>query len=986
MNTSNMRPVKNQSWRKQKKSYNISRKKRPVKRKTSQRTTYKKRPVKRKEGGIKGLIKNLFKNKKFLKFLFFFIFIFILFLFISFARLSASLPEPDQLMEREVAQSTIIYDRTGENILYEVHGNEQRTLVNLDEIPDHIKWATIAIEDKNFYEHKGISLWGIFRGVVWQTIRGKRAQGGSTLTQQLAKNAVLTSERTITRKVKEWILAYRIEQKYEKDEILQMYLNEIPYGSVAYGVEAASQRYFGKSVKEINVAEAAILAALPQAPSKYSPYGSNLDLLIGRQHYILNLMYDQGYISEAKKEAAKLYELEFKAPSEDIEAPHFIMYVKELLSEKYGEKMVEQGGLKIYTTLDLYKQKIAEEVVKKYAEQNEEKYNASNAALVSLDPKNGQILSMVGSKDFFNQDIDGQVNVAISSRQPGSSIKPLIYASLFDKGYTTKTILYDVLTNFSNNEDKPYEPHNYDLKEHGPVTIRKALAGSLNIPAVKAIYLAGIDNVLDFADELGYSTLKDRDRFGLSLVLGGGEVKLLEHTNAFSAFAREGKINEPSVILKVVDRNGEILEEWEEDQEEVLKPEVARAINSILSDNEARAYAFGTENWLTLGDRPVAAKTGTTNDYKDAWTIGYTPSLVSGVWVGNNNNSEMNRGASGGTVAAPIWHDFMKQVLGDTPIEDFKDLEEEETGKPVLDGEIGGGNKVKIDKISGLLATEHTPEHLIEEKNFSEDHCILYYVDKDDPLDEAPKNPEKDPQFELWESRVLKWAEEQGRTSESPPKEHDNIHLPENLPKIQILSPTKNQTINNSYLTAQIKASAPRGIDRVEYYIDGNMINSTKQYPFNLDQNIEFLNNGFHNLKAKACDDADNCSEKTVEFNLMQENEPSKEKLNISIVSPGSGLAVNTSDFPISIITSISNSWQAAKINFYEQKKDSSPILIKSIHPIENNQKSFYWEKPQETGEYKIFAEVIGWLGQKEKSNEITINISDPEKEENSTE
>ncbi|HLD34818.1 MAG TPA: transglycosylase domain-containing protein, partial [Patescibacteria group bacterium] len=568
-----------------------------------------------------------------------------------------------------------------------------------------------------FYEHKGISIWGIFRGVVWQTIRGKKAQGGSTLTQQFIKNSILTSERTITRKIKEWLLAYRLENRFSKDEILQMYFNEIPYGSTAYGVEAASQKYFGKTVKDINLAEAAILAALPQGPSRYSPYGSNIDLLLGRQRYILDLMVDQGHATEEEAEEAKNYELTFSPPTANIKAPHFVMYVKEILSSKYGEKMVEQGGLKIITTLDLYKQEIAEEVVKEQAEKNLKNFNATNAALVAINPKNGQILCMVGSKDYFDQEIDGQVNITTSKRQPGSSLKPLVYAAAFIKGYTPNTILYDVITNFSNDATKPYEPRNYDSAEHGPVSIRKALAGSLNVPAVKAIYLAGIKNVTNLAFDLGYTTLSDPDRFGLSLVLGGGEVKLIEHANAYSAFAREGVLHPVSAILRVEKPDGTVLEEFQENEKKVLDPKIARQINDVLSDNGARAYIFGERNWLTLGTRPVAAKTGTTNDYRDAWTMGYTPSIVAGVWVGNNDNSEMKRGADGGVVAAPIWHNFMEKVLGDTPIEKFKPAEIPTTGKAMLDGQVDTGNIVKIDKISGLLATEYTPAHLIIEKS-----------------------------------------------------------------------------------------------------------------------------------------------------------------------------------------------------------------------------------------------------------------------------
>ncbi|MEA3398617.1 MAG: penicillin-binding protein [Patescibacteria group bacterium] len=960
-----------QSWRNRKKKYYISR--------------GRSKSWAKKNNRLSGSLNiNVFKLKKIIIFsIIGLILAGILFSFIVVAWISRGLPDPNKLIDREIAQSTKIYDRAGETVLYEIHGDEERTMISLDEIPDYVKWAAIAIEDKNFYNHKGISLWGIFRGVVWRTIRGKSAQGGSTLTQQFVKNAILTPERTITRKIKEWILAYKIEQSYTKDEIMQMYLNEIPYGSTAYGVEAASQKYFGKSVRDINLPEAAILAALPQAPSRYSPYGSNIDLLIGRQHYIIDLMYEQDYISEAKRDAGKQYELKFQKPTTNIIAPHFVMYVKEILSEKYGEKMVEQGGLKIYTTLDLYKQKIAEEVIDESAEDNEEQYQANNAALISIDPKTGQILAMVGSKDYFNNEIDGQVNITTSARQPGSSLKPLVYAASFLKGYTPNTILYDVVTNFSAKRGKTYEPHNYDNQEHGPVTIRKALAGSLNIPAVKAIYLAGLDNVLELAYDLGYSTLEDRDRFGLSLTLGGGEVKLIEHANAFGAFAREGVIHTLSPILRVEDKEGEILEELKVEGRKVLDPKISRMINDILSDNKARAYAFGERNWLTLGSRPVAAKTGTTNDYRDAWTIGYTPSIVTGVWVGNNDNSEMKRGAAGGAVAAPIWHDYMDRVLGDTPIEYFRKPEIPITGKPVLDGEPQQKIIYKIDKASGLLATEYTPASMIEEKVYYEPHCILYYVNKDDPLGDAPKNPEKDPQFVLWEDRVQEWTrKEMEATStlienELPPEKSDNLHLPENRPEVKIITPGNNQAIMKPFLISRIEATAPRGINRAEYYLNDILLFTNFSYPFNLEKQIDFLDSGFHNLKIRVCDDVDNCTQKGIEFNLILEKKKQAELLKVSILEPSSGLAISNIDFPLNIKINFTDKAQAAKADFYYLLDGSNEArLAASIQPVENNQLIISWNDIPASGAYKLWVETATWDKKTAKSNEVIVIIN----------
>lgn len=785
---------------------------------------------------------------------------------ISLLWLSRGLPEPDKLLERQMVESTKIYDRTGETILYDIHGEEKRTLIPLDQIPKSVRDATIAIEDKDFYNHKGFSFWAIFRTAITNVFTNRKA-GGSTLTQQFIKNAVLTTEKSYIRKLKEVIMAYRLEKNFSKDEILQMYFNEIPYGSNAYGVEAASLKYFGKPAKEINLSESAILAALVQSPSRYSPYGPNKDILLSRQHYVLDLMVNQDMISEEEAQAAKDIKLVFKTPTDNIIAPHFVMRVKEILAEKYGEKAIEQDGFKIYTTLDSYKQNIAEEVLNKKALDNERKFNATNAAMVSIDPKTGQILAMVGSRDYFDNSIDGQVNVALQPRQPGSSLKPIVFAAAFEKGYTPNTVLYDVVTNFSNS-GTPYEPRNYNGQEYGPVSMKKALAGSLNIPAVKTLYLTGVDRVAALAKKLGYTTLGDTDRFGLSLVLGGGEVKLLEHTNAYGAFAREGLINEPSYILKVEDRNGKILEEFKNTETRVFDSNIARLINFVLSDNNERSYIFGASNFLTLGNRPVAAKTGTTNNNRDAWTIGYTPSLVTGVWVGNNNNTEMKAGADGSIVAAPIWNEYMRRVLGNENIETFNSAKIDVTGKAVLDGHNAGEVKVKIDKASGLLATEYTPESFVEEKTFSQPHSILYYVNKDDPRGAYPENPSSDPQFNLWESRIQEWAVKNKINIEEPPTEKDNIHLPENRPNFSVSNFSSGQEITNGFISISLLASAPRGIGRVEYSIDNAAPDIVTTYPFALEKNLYGFATGFHDISIKVCDDIDNCSEQKLTFNL----------------------------------------------------------------------------------------------------------------------
>ncbi len=888
-------------------------------------------------------------------------------------QLASGLPNPNQLMERRVAQSTKIYDRSGETILYEIHGNEKRTIVGLAEIPAHAKWATIAIEDKDFYKHGGFSLWAMFRTVATNVLLGRKA-GGSTLTQQFIKNAILTPEKSYIRKAKELILAYRLEKKFTKDEILQLYFNEIPYGSTAYGIEAASQKYFGKSVRNISLAEAAVLAALPQAPSRYSPYGSNKEILIARQQYILRLMVEQGHISEIEARLAKEEKLVFKEPLDNIIAPHFVMHIKELLTEKYGVKMVEEGGLKIYTTLDLYKQRAAEKAISDRALKNEKDYKATNAALVSIDPKTGQVLAMVGSKDYFNDEIDGQVNVALQPRQPGSSFKPIVYAASFIKGYTSDTVLYDVNTNFSVNPADPYEPKNYNGKEYGPVTIRQALAGSLNTPAVKTIYLAGIDNVLNLAENLGYSTLKDRSRFGLSLVLGGGEIKLAEHVNAFSAFAREGVLSRLNCLLKVEDKNGKLIVEYRNEESRVFDAQIARKINDILSDNSARAYIFGEKNWLTLGNRPVAAKTGTTNDNKDAWAVGYTPSLVTGVWVGNNNSAPMKPGADGSVVAAPIWNDYMKTVLGETSVEIFKKPAPDKTGKPVLDGNTSGEYTVKIDRASGLLATEFTPANYVEERAFIQARSILFYVDKNNPRGPAPAKPETDPQFNLWEKAIMSWAAKNNFSASTPPTAFDNVHLPENEPRFVINYPTNGQLVDSATITVNIDAFAPRGVGRVDFLLNGFLLAQETEQPFVLTKDISFLENGYHQLTIVVCDDVDNCSKKSLDFNFNLTDNQADKKSSVLMVQPDYKNLFKTNE-PIMAQSQLDNYRQISRMDVYYKTGTSTTQLIQSYQKITAPTINTAFAGFDKEGSYDFFSEIYNWEGKKQTSNLLNIKV-----------
>ncbi len=889
---------------------------------------------------------------------------------ILLAVIATELPNPNRIIDRSIALSTKIYDRTGEHLLYDIHGTQKRTFVKLEEIPKYLQDATLAAEDRDFYKHKGVSLTGIIRSLIKNVFTGSKV-GGSTLTQQLVKNAILSPEKTYTRKIKELILSYQIENRFSKEEILQMYFNEIPYGSVAYGAEAATQTYFGKSVKDISLAEAAVLAALPQAPTYYSPYGTHLDALYGRQAWILNSMAELGMITQEDADLAKKEKITFRRKAEDMFAPHFVMYVKEYLSEKYGEQTVEQGGLKVITTLDWDKQQAAEAAIDASLEKNAN-WNAGNAALVALDPLTGQILAMVGSRNYFDEEIDGQVNVVTSSRQPGSSFKPIVYAAAFKKGFTPETVLYDVNTSFINYDGKNYEPKNYDLKEHGPVTIKTALAGSLNIPAVKAIYLTGVDNVLDLADDLGYTTLTERNRFGLSLVLGGGEVKLLEHANAFSVFARDGEYHPTVAIMEVTDKDGNELEKFEPKSNDVLAPQVARQINSILSDNAARAYIFGEKNYLTLPDRPVAAKTGTTNDYHDAWTLGYTPNLVCGVWVGNSDNEEMKRGADGSVVAAPIWNAFMAAAAKDLPAEGFTAPEPVQTDKPALNGSIIDGVKVKINKLSGKLATNLTPESMVEEKTFKEIHSILYYINKDDPRGDTPPNPD-DSQARRWEEGIADWAKRNDIISEMPPTEYDTAQNGADQPKVTIISPSGNQPITSRIFTASVSANAPRGLVRVEYYLNDVLLKAVSQPPFDLAVSLDdpALTNGFYTFKAIAFDGDSNYGVAAVDLNFLLPALPP----SLDWTDPTDNGSIESKNFPFIVKANLTNAAAIAKINVFYRGADNAENFINTARQFSGDGLSVYWSTAPPAGIYQLYGEITNRDGYSYKTKSITVEI-----------
>lgn len=596
------------------------------------------------------------------------IFVVLLSLYISILK---DLPSPTRLASSKIPQSTQILDRN-DKLLFTIYRNKDQTFIPLSTIPKYMQEATIAIEDKNFYYHGAIDLRGIARAFI-SIIFHKQIQGGSTLTQQLVKNSLLSPEQTVIRKVKEIILAFATEAFYSKSQILEMYLNQTPYGGTAWGVEAAAKTYFGKHAKDLDLAEAALLAGLPEAPTTNSPFGAHPDQAKKRQEQVLEDMQIEGYITKDQEEKAKNETLKYQKISNEIKAPHFVLYVKDLLVKKYGLQMVEEGGLKVKTTLDLDIQDYAQaSVAAEIASLSG--YHVTNGAAMVADPKTGEILAMVGSKDYFDTSIDGNVNVTLSQRQPGSSIKPINYAVGLIHGYTSATPFVDNKICFSNPGQAPYCPVNYDGKFHGLLSMRYALGNSVNIPAVKMLKLNGIPSMIATASAMGITTWTDPSRYGLSLTLGGGEVTMFDEVQAYSVFANEGYKVNLIPILKVTDPRGKVLEEYKPPKspifgQKILPENVSYIISDILADNNARFLEFGENSQLRIPGKIVSAKTGTTNDFRDNWTFGYTPSYVVAAWVGNNDNTPMSYLASGITGAAPIWHDIMAHLLKDKPVE-----------------------------------------------------------------------------------------------------------------------------------------------------------------------------------------------------------------------------------------------------------------------------------------------------------------------------
>lgn len=673
---------------------------------------------------------------------------------------SFKIPDIHSLESRKVSQSAKLYDRTGTVVLYDLDEDVDRTVVPIDDISTHVRNAAVAIEDSTFYRHIGVRPLATLRAVVLQPLKGRGVQGGSTITQQVVKNSVLTGERAISRKIIEWVVALRLERVLTKDEILEIYLNESPYGGAVYGVEEAAQSFFGKSAVDVSLAEAAYLAALPQAPTYYSPYGNNRAALEERKNLVLARMRDLDFIAQDEYEAAQKETVDFKSQAAfGIRAPHFVFYVREQLEREFGRRALEESGWRIITTLDMDLQDAAEKAVTDFAETNEKNFNASNSAMVATDPKTGDILAMVGSRNYFDDAIDGNYNVAVAKpgRQPGSAFKPFVYAQAFREGYAPETVVFDLKTQFSTacapndlSEEAPcYSPNNYDEKFLGPVSLRSALAQSRNVPSVKLLYLVGISDALKLARSLGISTLEGEARYGLTLVLGGGEVTLLEMVNAYGVFAAEGVKHESRSILRIEDRAGNIVREWPISQNRVLDAGVALSVSDVLADNEARTPEFGADSPLYFPGRHVAAKTGTTNDSRDAWILGYSPNIAVGAWAGNNDNSPMVKSIAG-FIVAPMWHQFMEAALAKYPNDPFPEPPPltDESSKPILSGMWEGAD------------TANDPSG--KTRVTAEIHSILYWLDKNDPRGPRPEDAARDAQFAAWEWAVLQWKATNG--------------------------------------------------------------------------------------------------------------------------------------------------------------------------------------------------------------------------------
>lgn len=785
---------------------------------------------------------------------------------VLFAWVSRDLPNPQNVAKQE-GGSTKIFDRNG-NLLYDVYKDVRLVPVTVDDLPTYLKQATVATEDKDFYKHGGFDPLAPFRIVV-NVFRFRRLTGASTLTQQLIKNSLLSSERTIIRKFKEFLLALQVEQAFSKDEILLMYLNNAPYGGSAQGAGAASDIYFHKKTKDLNLVESAILAGLPQRPSVYSPLSGKLDsngvgYWVGRTEGVLRRMREDGYITadQEKEAVTQLKELKFDKQAISIKAPHFVFYVKDQLEEKYGVTAVEQGGLRVTTTLDLGIQETAQTAVREEIDKVS-KLHITNGAAMVMNPKDGEILAMVGSKDYFSKEIDGQFNVAVDGlRQPGSSIKPVTYALAFRRGFTPGSVIFDTPTTFPGGEGQPdYEPGNYDGKFRGPVQLRFALGSSLNIPAVKLLAQVGVKDMLNLAYEMGFSTLEpsvvNQRRFGLAVTLGGGEVHLINTVTAYSSFANGGNRVEPVSILKVEDKDGKLLfENKPQPGKRVLSEQETFLINHVLSDNNARLLAFGPNSQLNIGGRPIAVKTGTTNNRLDNWTVGWTRNAIVGVWVGNNDNSPMLQVASGITGASPIW----RRIMVDTMSKGYKD-----EAWPIPEGVSAN----QIDTISGYPEHDGFParaEYLIQgtlpqlpdpihtklklcrgqNKLASEADLARGEIDEKEFIIMKENDPVSKDGKNRWQDGINAWITTQGDSRYHPPTENCDST---NDIFVSFNSPHDHDNISGNDVNFDLTVATDGQIDHIEIFVDDAMISKLTSPPY---QTKITLSTGTHKIYAKA--------------------------------------------------------------------------------------------------------------------------------------
>ena len=796
------------------------------------------------------------------------------------------LPDLSAFNAIQVPQSTKIYDRTGKVLLYDIHEDVKRTVVPLTAISTDIQNATIAVEDSDFYTNMGIKPLSILRSAVVDLFTGSYDQGGSTITQQVIKNSLLTQDKTISRKIKEWVLAIKLARSVPKADVLTTYLNETGYGGNIYGVEEATKVFFGKDASDVDLAEAAYIAALPQAPSFYSPYGANKSALDTRQKFVLQRMLDNKFITKDQYKKAIAETVQFLPKNTgNLLAPHFSMYVRNYLEKKYGTDAVLNGGLRVITSLDYNLQQKMEQVIANFSPQVKSQFGATNMAMVALDPTTGDVLAMVGSENYY-QSPSGNFNAATAYRQPGSTFKPFVYATLFEKGYTPDTVLFDVKTEFStlcNIDGKPkdpfasstvcYSPVEYDNNYEGPLSIRTALAQSRNVPAVKALYLAGISDSIKTAQDMGITSLSDSNRYGLTLVLGGGEVSLLQLTSAYGVFANDGVKNAYRSVMEVDDSSGNVLEQSTTSPVQVMPIQPVREINSILSDaSQGVRMSSITAVTSPLG-RTVAIKTGTTNDYRDVWAVGYTPNLAVGAWAGNNDDTQLNHNIAS-LVITPVWGAFMAEALPSFPVENFKAPDPVSPDlKPVLRGVWKGGTSYKIDSISGKLATQFTPPALTQEVVQNNVDSILQWVDKSNPTGPIPLNP-NDPQYPYWQYGVRDWYTNVFLLS-GMPTSYDDVHIPSNFPQVTILYPTASTTLSmNQKVAITFTETGKYPLQKTDLFINDRYIQSSNglvnQFTF-VPKDIEGVNvNGTNTIKLVVYDNVLNQNSTSTDFIVNQ--------------------------------------------------------------------------------------------------------------------